>query len=255
MSDTQEDSIPAGQDVRPPREPIFNLPSALLATIVLIVGIYAVQSLLLPETAVDWLLFNFGFIPLRYVTSLSLQGPQLYWTPVSYSLLHGSIEHILFNGLWLMVFGAPVVRRIGTLRYLLFWVLSAAASAAFHSALNWGADSLLIGASGVISALMGAACRFAFPPAGTWPRPNHLYPRLSIPGAFKSHTAVTFIVMWLIGNILIAVGVPLAGDSTQVVAWDAHLGGFLFGFLLFGFFDRPQPDWRLQHEDEDLLQS
>lgn len=74
---------------------------------------------------------------------------------MTYSFLHGGIEHILFNGLWLMAFGAPVLRRIGTVRFVLLWCISAAVSAFGHAALNWGDVTVLIGASGVVSALMG----------------------------------------------------------------------------------------------------
>ena len=239
----------------PPPSPIFNLPGAVLAALVLLGLIYAVQSLVLSSSALDWLFFNFGFIPLRYITPLSDQGPQLFWTPITYSLLHGSIEHIVFNGLWLMAFGTPVARRIGTSRFIVFWVLSAIASAALHAVLNWGAATLLIGASGVVSGLMGAACRFAFPPERRIAPPAHLNTRLSIRDAFRSRTVVAFILFWFVGNLLIAVGVPLIGDGSQAIAWDAHIGGFIFGFALFGLFDREPPEEPTISETSDILQS
>ncbi|WP_431322298.1 rhomboid family intramembrane serine protease [Rhizobium sp. YTU87027] len=239
----------------PPPAPIFNLPGPVLAALGLLGLIYAVQSTLLSGNALDWLFFNFGFIPLRYITPLSEQGPQLFWTPITYSLLHGSIEHIVFNGLWLMAFGTPVARRIGTFRFLVFWVLSAVASAALHAALNWGEATLLIGASGVVSGLMGAACRFAFPPEQRITRPAHLNPRLSMVESFRSRTVVAFILFWFVGNILIAVGVPLIGDGSQAIAWDAHIGGFIFGFALFGLFDRKPPEPPPTSETSDILQS
>lgn len=232
-------AVPEGDEPKPPRSPVFNLPPALLASLLLLIAIYFVQSLL-PERAVDWLFFNFGFIPARYVVPFSEQGLQWLWTPVTYSLLHGSVEHIVFNGLWLMAFGAPVVRRIGTSRYVVFWILSAAASAFLHAALNWGDMTLLIGASGVVSGLMGAACRFAFPGRGGQSREAHLNERLSILQSFRSRTVIVFGLFWLLGNALIAVGIPLIGDGSQEIAWDAHIGGFAFGFLLFSLFDRPQ---------------
>ncbi|KRB53288.1 hypothetical protein ASE04_06885 [Rhizobium sp. Root708] len=250
-----DDSVEPQATAEPPspqRTPIFNLPGPVLASIAVLVAIYAVQALLLSEAATDWLFFNFGFIPLRYATALAEQGPQLYWTPVTYSLLHGGVEHIVFNGLWLMAFGAPVARRIGVARYVVFWVLSAIASAALHAGLNWGGATVLIGASGVVSALMGAACRFAFPPERRPPGPAHLNPRLSIPLALRSRTVAMFILFWFAGNILIAVGIPLIGTSDQPIAWDAHIGGFAFGFLLFAFFDRaPSED----QDNSDVLQS
>lgn len=240
----------------PPRTPIFNLPPALVATIALLAVIYAVQALFLDNDTLDWFLFNFGFIPGRYSVPLAEQGPQLYWTPVTYSLLHGSVEHILFNSLWLMAFGAPVVRRIGTFRYVVFWILSAVASAALHAVLNWGNMTLLIGASGVVSGLMGAACRFAFPGEQRPVRPAHLNARLSIVQSMRSRTVLIFMLLWLVGNALIAVGIPLIGDGSQEIAWDAHIGGFVFGFLLFSLFDREPPrDVDEEVPESDLLQS
>jgi membrane associated rhomboid family serine protease len=238
-------SVPEDGDIeqRPQRNPVFNLPGILVATLALLIAIYLIQTYLLPENWLDWYYFTFGFIPARYATSLSQQGFEWLWTPVTYSLIHGNVEHIVFNGLWLMAFGAPVIRRIGTARYLVFWILSSTASAFLHVALNWGEATLLIGASGVVSALMGAACRFAFPPSrGAAMQQAHLNPRLSIGASLKSRTVLMFTLFWFIGNMLIAVGIPIIGDSSQPVAWDAHIGGFLFGFLLFGFFDRePKP--------------
>ncbi|MBB2794713.1 UNVERIFIED_ORG: membrane associated rhomboid family serine protease [Rhizobium pisi] len=241
---------------RPPRVPVFNLPPALFFSLCLLVVIYAVQALILSDDAVGWLLFTFGFVPARYVVPLSQQGLELFWTPVTYSLLHGSVQHIVFNAFWLMAFGAPVVRRIGTLRFVLFWLFSATASAGLHAVLNWGDVSLLIGASGVISGLMGAACRFAFRAERRPMLAAHLNARLSIVEALKSRTVVIFMLLWLVGNALIAVGIPLVGDSDQEIAWDAHIGGFVFGFFLFSLFDRaPQPPEEAAEADKDLLQS
>ena len=83
---------------RPPRVPVFNLPPALFFSLCLLIAIYAVQTLVLSDDAVSWLFFTFGFVPARYVIPLSQQGPELFWTPVTYSLLHGSVQHIVFNG-------------------------------------------------------------------------------------------------------------------------------------------------------------
>jgi membrane associated rhomboid family serine protease len=243
-------------DPRPPRSPVFNLPPALLATLVLLVVIFLVQTLLLPPKAIDWFFFAFGFIPARYVTPLSRQGLEWLWTPVTYSLLHGGVQHIVFNALWLMAFAAPVVRRIGAGRYVLFWILSAIASAFLNAALHWGELTLLIGASGVVSALMGAACRFAFPTDRRGPamQEAHLNPRLSIMEALRSRMVLMFVLFWFLGNILIAFGVPLIGDGSQAIAWDAHIGGFLFGFLLFAFFDRPPPPVDVDFVDMDVIE-
>lgn len=224
--------------------PVFNLPPSLVWTLAALTVLYLIDAFLLDENAQSFLLIEFAFLPLRYAYPLADQGLEWLWTPVTYSLLHGGFEHLAFNALWLTAFGTPVVRRIGTLRYLLFWIFSAAAAAFFHAFLHWGQETLLIGASGVVSALMGAACRFAFPPRGGYDRTHgHLYPRQSILGAFRNRTVVIFTGVWLFGNVLIALGLPLMGAGSAEIAWDAHIGGFLFGFLLFGLFD-PLPKGR-----------
>lgn len=221
------------------RVPVFNMPSGILVALALLGVIYAAQSLILSASAAEWLAVTFGFLPLRYVYPLAEQGLEWLWTPVTYSLLHGSLEHLAFNGLWLAAFGTPVVRRIGDLRFVVFWIASAAAGAAVHAGVNWGQPTILIGASGVVSALMGAACRFAFGSSGravshyTGLQPT----RLSIGEALSLRTVRVFIIFWFLGNIAIALGLPLFGDLAGTIAWDAHIGGFLFGFLLFGLFD------------------
>jgi membrane associated rhomboid family serine protease len=224
------------QERRP--QPVFNLPRVLVISLLLLAGLYMVQEYILVGDQHIAFIVTLAFTPVRYVFPLAEQGYEWLWTPVTYSLLHGSIEHILFNALWLMAFGAPVVRRIGAVRYVIFWILSAAASAFFHAALHWGQETLLIGASGVVSALMGTACRFAFPAGQGYDRRfGHLYPRQSILGAFSNRTVVMFTAMWLFGNLLVAIGLPLIGSDSGAIAWDAHVGGFLFGFLFFGLFD------------------
>ena len=229
------------QQEAPQKTPVFNLPTALVVILAFLIAVHLVSTYLLSEDGNGWFVFTFGFIPLRYALPLSQQGLELFWTPVTYSFLHGGIEHILFNGLWLMAFGAPVLRRIGTLRFTLLWAISAAVAAFGHACLHWGDATVLIGASGVVSALMGAACRFVFPARGGGYHPaiGHLLPRQSILQSLSNRTVLIFTLMWLLGNLLIAFGIPLVGDVGGEVAWDAHIFGFLLGFLFFGLFDRP----------------
>ena len=234
------DAEETAQSGTPPKAPVFNLPGALVAIMAVLIAVHLVSFYVLSEEGYGWFIFTFGFIPLRYATELSQQGLEWLWTPVTYSFLHGGIEHILFNGLWLMAFGAPVLRRIGTARFILLWCISAAVSAFGHAFLHWGDVTVLIGASGVVSALMGAACRFVFPANGGRYHPaiGHRLPRQSILQALSNRTVLIFTLMWLFGNLLIAVGIPLMGDAGGEVAWDAHIFGFLLGFLFFALFDR-----------------
>jgi membrane associated rhomboid family serine protease len=244
VSETERGEENMQPDASPP---VFNLPRSIVVALGLLISIYVIQEYVLGDEARATFVVNLAFVSIRYAFPLGEQNLAWLWSPVTYSLLHGGLEHIIFNSLWLMAFGAPVAKRFGALRFTLFWIFSAVAAAFFHAALNWGEPALLIGASGVVSALMGAACRFAFPGRRGYDRNHgHLYPRQSIIGAFRNRTVVTFTAMWFIGNILIAFGVTLFGTDVGPIAWDAHIGGFVFGFLLFGLFD-PLPSAREMH--------
>jgi len=226
-----------GQGASPQREPAFNLPSGLLAILGFLVAVHAVRTYLLPVEYDDLVIFEFAFLPARYVHSLAEQGLAWLWSPVTYSFLHGSWEHLVFNGFWMVAFGAPVVRRIGMVRLAVFWCLSAVAAVALHMVFHWGEMAVVIGASGVVAGLMGAAARFVFSPSGRISRQfAHLNRRLPIGEALSNRSVVVFASVWFVTNILIGLGMFAFGGATSI-AWEAHIGGFLFGFLLFGLFD------------------
>ena len=232
-----EAAAPLQQPVRPgprPGQPVFNLPPSILVALALLIVIFVIQSVV-PADLAEWIYITFGFSPLRYWPQFAPDGLAFLWTPVTYSLLHGSIAHIGFNGLWFAIFGTPVVRRIGPTRFVIFWILSSIAAAALHLLLNWGEPSVMVGASGVISGLMGAACRFAFATPVRIAPGILVLPRLTILEALRNRRVVSFTLMWLLGNLIAALG--LFDLAEGAIAWDAHIGGFLFGFLLFDLFD------------------
>ena len=233
----------AGEGAEPEqrrREPAFNLPRSLVWILVGLIVIHAVRLYLLSEAQDAELVFNFAFLPARYDVPLTEQGLAWLWSPVTYSFLHGSWEHVIFNAFWMVAFGAPVVRRIGTLRFALFWCLSAAAAVALHLALHWGEVTVVIGASGVVAGLMGAAARFVFAPSGAIDRQSaHLNPRLTVRESLANRSVLFFTGIWFAMNLLIGTGL-FAISGAESVAWEAHIGGFLFGFLLFGLFDPRQ---------------
>lgn len=229
---------PQGEAVARDNPPIFNLPMGVLVSLGLICGIYALQALVFPASVNDWITFEFAFVPLRYVYPLGEQSFAWLWSPVTYSLLHGSFQHLAFNSLWLAAFGTPVCRRIGEFRFVVFWIVTAVAAAGLHALVNWGEPSVMVGASGVISALMGAACRFAFGGRLRLTKAGLEPPLLTVPAALSDRTVQIFVLVWFLGNVAVAVGLPLMGTDAGNIAWDAHIGGFLMGFFGFGLFDR-----------------
>ena len=219
--------------------PALNIPRGVVYALVMLVGIYTLQNVVLGRDLSEWLTVELAFSPIRYVVPFSHQSLAWLWTPVTYSLLHGSLEHLAFNSLWLAAFGTPVYRRIGPVRFVALWIISAAAGAGLHAYVNWGQASLMVGASGVVSAFMGGACRFAFVDRDRrfLRHSHHEYALLGIREALSQRSVRVFVLVWFGINIAIAIGTPLFG-AQAAIAWDAHIGGFLLGFLGFSLFDR-----------------
>lgn len=219
--------------------PMFNLPAVVTWLLALMWLVHVVRDMLLTQQQSFRLVIEGGFIPLRYSMESADQSLAWLWTPVTYSFLHGDYGHLIVNSIWLMAFGAIVARRVGAVTFLVFWALSAICSAAFYWVFHPDSFIPVIGASGVVSALMGAAARFAFPKDGRFNRMNaHLLPRNSLQSALTNRTVLIYVAVWFGVNALAAVGFAAGAADGARIAWEAHVGGFLFGFLGFALFDR-----------------
>ena len=96
---------------------------------------------------------------------------------------------------------------------------------------------MLVGASGGVSGVTGAAARFAFRVSrdhGIRSFEGRLMP---VTVALRIPTVLAFCAVWMVLNAATGAGL-LAPDGSSNIAWEAHVGGFLFGFLLVGLFDR-----------------
>jgi membrane associated rhomboid family serine protease len=225
------------------RQPIFNAPGIVVAVIVLLVGVH-VWLEWLPEASAQWWTLTLGLIPSRYGTSAEeLPGGSVaavtQW--VTHAAVHGDISHLLVNLAFLLAFGAALARRIGSLRFLALLLLSTLAGAAMFVAIRGFSDVLLIGASGAVSGLLGAVFRFMFVAlavggSGYFAEASRRVPRLSLKGMWREPMPFRAVASWLVLNLVMAFVLPLAG-LTGGIAWEAHLGGFLFGLLLFRYFD------------------
>jgi membrane associated rhomboid family serine protease len=116
------------------REPVFNIPSVIIAVLAVLAIIHAVRTLLLSEQQDLEFLLSFAFIPARYDTAFVLDGALPgggadVWTFVTYALIHADWIHLGVNAVWLLPFGSAVARRFGTLRFLAFFAVTAAAGA------------------------------------------------------------------------------------------------------------------------------
>jgi membrane associated rhomboid family serine protease len=229
-----------------PHEPILTLPAALTAYVVLFAVIHL--RVLLPPEAENWTIDVFGFIPKRYdQTLLDYTFPggtgAKVWTFVTYSLLHANLSHIGFNVLWLLPFGSALARRFGAIRFFIFMAVTAAAGALAHLVTHEHAVAPMIGASASVSGTMAAAIRFAFVKGSflSFSRGDAeaaaKVPALSLSRALRNGRVLAFLAIWFGVNLIFGIGSIAIGMDGASVAWQAHIGGFFAGLVLFSLFD------------------
>ena len=109
-------------------------------------------------------------------------------------------------------------------------------------ALHAGVNASLIGASGAISGLMGAVFRLMY--AAEDARGRHLLrerpieaPRLKVVSMLTRRAPLVAIAAWVGINVVVGVAMSSFGGGIAI-AWEAHLGGFFAGLLMFELFDR-----------------
>jgi membrane associated rhomboid family serine protease len=217
---------------------------------VLLVIMFAIHGIraLLPLTLDQETLWTFGFVPARYDTSLIADqipggvGAKV-WSFLTYSLLHADIAHIGFNMLWMLPFGSAVARRFGGLRFFLFFAVTAVAGAVAHLVTHPHELAPMIGASAAVSGTMAASMRFAFQ-RGSFlslrrgdPDAAARIPALPLSRALRNGRVLAFLGVWFALNIVTGIGAIAIGTHEQSIAWQAHIGGFLAGLLLFSLFD------------------
>lgn len=134
--------------------------------------------------------------------------------------LHGGIVHLLFNMWSLWIFGNNVEEAFGHFRYLLLYLAGGVAATFVFVLMNPGSTVPLVGASGAIAAALGAyAVLF----------PKHRV--ITLVGWFLIPLpAIIFLGFWFFGQF------GLGGTNT---AWEAHVGGFIFGLVAAFVFRRP----------------
>lgn len=173
------------------------------------------------------LIERFSFISARYSLAGAWQFDLFAYVmaPLTYMFLHGGMTHLLINTAMLLAFGTPIERILGRISFFALYVASGFASAVFWGLLHQDSFAPLVGASGAISGMAGA---IGF--IGLFDGKNNAMP-------FKSSSAaIAFVLLWLVFNFAFGViGLAFLGLEGKV-AWEAHLGGFLTGFVLVGFF-------------------
>ena len=165
----------------------------------------------------------FGVIPYRFLNDFDLFEVS---TIFSSMFLHGGWAHIFSNMLALYIFGDNVEDRLGSVRYLLFYLMTGIAAALTHIYLNQNSGIPTIGASGAISGVM-AGYLVLYPTA----KVITVFPILFFPYIIELpaiiYTGVWFITQFFSGVLSIVSNTQAFGG----IAYWAHIGGFISGIV------------------------
>jgi membrane associated rhomboid family serine protease len=245
MNDDQQPPKTAQNKEAEGRQPVFLVPGIVTALVGLMAAIQLADSFVFNSGTRELFTIWFAFIPVRLLDPTMLPGGllPLLWTPFTHAFLHAGFEHLIMNCAWLAIFATPVARRYGMAPTLILFLASAVVGALAFAATTLPGVALLLGASGGVAGLTGAAMRFIFQPVIVAEDPETgrrvvLGRKLASWGEMWANPqARNFTLFWVILNAAVPL-LPLLIGSDLSIAWQAHLGGFLAGLLLVPLFER-----------------
>ena len=188
----------------------------------------------LPAPAQEQFVFRFGLIPFA-ITNMRLLMPgasfPIWLSPFSSMFLHADLWHLLGNMLYLWIFGNNVEDYLGHFKFLAFYLLSGLAAVALFVALNPDGRMPLVGASGAIAGVLGAYL-VAFPRSRVLTLIWILFfvRMIWLPAVF-------LLGYWIIIQIVMAAA-SVGARTDGGVAWSAHVGGFVFGWIVMRLLKR-----------------
>jgi membrane associated rhomboid family serine protease len=190
-------------------------------------------QLSLGPTEGELAVYALGMIPARLFGYGDLP-PELAGVPPTLTILtsmfmHGGWLHIGSNMLYLWIFGDNIEDSMGHGRYAVFYLLGGAAAALTQGALYPASEIPMIGASGAVSAVLGAYILL---------HPGATVRVLIFLGFFVTLAHVPALIVlgiWFLGQLLAA---PTMAADEPGVAFAAHIGGFVAGLVLVPFFKR-----------------
>lgn len=204
---------------------MFNAPVLALLLAVSIVGLYALQSG--PEEMA--ISYRYGLIPARMA-----DGD--YAGLITHMLVHGGWMHAIMNAVGALAFAAPVARLMGGLKglagFLSLYIACGVVAGGGYALLHLDGTAPLVGASGAVFGLIGAATRMLGGRGRILP--------------LTDRRVLTAAAAWIGVNVLIgvvgSVGVTPGMEGARI-AWEAHVIGLISGLLLIGpwakLFGRP----------------
>lgn len=186
----------------------FPIVNTIFIALNIIVFLYSLTNF-------DQIIAAYGFVPADFALL----------TLFTSMFLHGGLDHLFGNMLFLHIFGDNVEDKLGRLPYLAFYLLAGIAAAAVHFATDPSSAIPTIGASGAISGVLGAYLVF--------------FPKVKVRtllgyGFYFHHTKIPaslLIGFWFVMQLVLG-GISLLGERGSGIAFFAHIGGFVFGYVL-----------------------
>ncbi|QQS43423.1 rhomboid family intramembrane serine protease [Candidatus Roizmanbacteria bacterium] len=167
----------------------------------------------------DGFILQYGFIPQEF----SLLNPAAYFYVFSSMFMHGGLLHIGSNLWFLHIFGDNVEDELGHLKYLVFYLAAGVAATLAQYFTDPASTIPLIGASGAISGVTGAYfILFRQARIRTLVTTGFYIRTVDLPASF-------FLGVWFFIQLLS--GFTTYGAGEGGVAWFAHIGGFVFGWV------------------------
>ena len=220
------------RDINPTRR--VPIATGVLIAINVLVFLYQ-QSL--PERGLEAFVFRFGLMPAAVTGDFN----RFAYTVVTSMFLHGDWLHIGSNLLYLWIFGNNIEDRLGIIRYVLFYFLAGFAAAGTQIAVAPRSEIPMIGASGAIAGVLGAYI-VLFPSARVQTLVFFFYFIRII-----EVSALWLLGWWFLIQVLNGFG-SLAVQGMGGVAFFAHIGGFVAGFVLIRFLVLGRPDQRARDD-------
>jgi len=161
-----------------------------------------------------------GFIPAHVAAPPGPGWPVPVWlTPLTATLVHSGFIHLLFNLVMLLFCGRSAERVLGGRGIVILYLVGAFAAAAAEYPFHPDSAVPMVGASGAISALLGAyALLFGR---------NKV--KVAHPGLATALNALWLGAAWIVLNILVGLTFETSGLR---IAVGAHIGGFVAGLIL-----------------------
>lgn len=211
------------RQIRPPREPVFNLPPVTKVLIFILLAVHAGRTVFFGAGSYEDLnfLLSYGFIPVRFTHSEFWGDVSTWISPVSHMFLHGGWLHLGINVLMLMAFGTAIERLTGPRRFLIFMLVCGLAGALAHFLFFLDSTGPMIGFSGALSGLFGGTL-------------VHLHDQ----GRMGNGRRALVMAVVVITALSVMTSFIDTSEFGGAIAWATHLGGFFTGLLLIRRFQR-----------------